>query len=170
MSNRGTLDPYAVLGVPRDATLLQVARAHRRLAKRYHPDLNPDADTVERMRRVNEAWRILSTSVRRAEFDRSNPLAGTGRSGHWVGSRTTVQPAPPTSTRTWASWRASAAEIRTAPRGRRAPGEEPAPRTRRPERIVAQPDTFRDSAWAAIAVAAVIIFLLVAAVAINRLT
>lgn len=170
MSDRGTLDPYAVLGVPRDATLLQVARAHRRLAKRYHPDLNPDTDTADRMRRVNEAWRILSTTVRRAEFDRAHPHAGTGRSGHWVGTRPSVQPAQPTSTRTWASWRASAAEIRTAPRVRRAPGEQPAPVTRRPERIAAQPATFRDSPWAAIALAAVIVVLLAAAVAINRLT
>ena len=39
MQVRRTVDPYAILGVSRDATPLQVARAHRQLAKRHHPDL-----------------------------------------------------------------------------------------------------------------------------------
>ena len=43
MAGLRTLDPYAVLGVPREATPLQVARAHRRLAKRHHPDLHEGA-------------------------------------------------------------------------------------------------------------------------------
>src|ERR687891_489572 len=72
MTARRTLDPYAILGVERDATPLQVARAHRRLAKRHHPDLHADASTVtdaaDQMRRINEAWQILSNPIRRREF------------------------------------------------------------------------------------------------------
>ncbi|HJP71196.1 MAG TPA: J domain-containing protein, partial [Candidatus Limnocylindria bacterium] len=60
MHARRMVDPYATLGVPRDATPLQVARAHRRLAKRHHPDLHEGAeaasDAAERMRRINQAW------------------------------------------------------------------------------------------------------------------
>ena len=61
-----TFDPYAVLGVPRTASSMQVARARRRLAKRYHPDLHPDAASMDRMQRINEAWEILSSPIRRA--------------------------------------------------------------------------------------------------------
>ena len=58
MQVRRTLDPYAILGVSRDATPLQVARAHRQLAKRHHPDLQAaDAASAaaEQMRLINEA-------------------------------------------------------------------------------------------------------------------
>ncbi|MGZ6214358.1 MAG: J domain-containing protein, partial [Candidatus Limnocylindria bacterium] len=44
-----------MLGIARDATPQQVAGAHRRLAKRFHPDLHPDEETAAHMRRVNEA-------------------------------------------------------------------------------------------------------------------
>ena len=68
MHGRRTLDPYAVLGIPRSASPLQVARAHRHLAKRHHPDLHEGVEgSVERMRRINEAWAILSNPVARAD-------------------------------------------------------------------------------------------------------
>jgi hypothetical protein len=173
MPGRRTTDPYAVLGVPRDATPLQVARAHRRLAKRHHPDLQGGeeqrSESAERMRRINEAWALLSDPAARAEYDRAHPAAGTPRSGHWAPSRTSIHPAAPSSTRSWATWRASAAETRAAPRTVRRPGEVPVPRTRRPPRPQAPPPTFRDSAWAAVLAAAVMILLLLGAIALGRL-
>lgn len=171
MVARRTLDPYAVLGIPRDASALQVARAHRRLAKRHHPDLHEGAaEAAERMRRINEAWYVLSNPVRRADYDRLHPVAGTQAGGHWATSRSAIRPAAPSSTRTWASWRASAAETRSAPRTVRQPGEVPTPRTRRPPRPDPVATTFRDSGWAALLVGAVIVLLLVGAIAIGRLT
>jgi molecular chaperone DnaJ len=81
MTARRTLDPYAVLGINRTATALQVARAHRRLAKRHHPDLHGASEAAateaERMRRINEAWAILSNPTTRADYDRTHPSAGT---------------------------------------------------------------------------------------------
>jgi curved DNA-binding protein len=77
MRDLGRLDPYAILGVPRGATPLQVARAHRRLAKRHHPDIHGEADALTRMQRINAAWQILSNPVRRADYDRDHPDAGT---------------------------------------------------------------------------------------------
>jgi curved DNA-binding protein CbpA len=62
-------DPYATLGIPRDASERQVREAYRRLAMRYHPDRHPDEQTSERMRRVNEAWHILSSPIRRRRYD-----------------------------------------------------------------------------------------------------
>ena len=171
MVARRTIDPYAVLGVPRDASALQVARAHRRLAKRHHPDLHEGAaEAADRMRRINEAWYVLSNAGRRADYDRLHPTAGTAGGGHWATSRSTIRPAAPVSTRTWATWRATAAETRSAPRTMRQPGEVPTPRTRRPPRAEPMPATFRDSGWAALLVGAVIVLLLVGAIAIGRLT
>lgn len=62
-------DPYEDLGLARDASQEQVREAYRRLAKRYHPDLHPDAATNERMRRINQARHVLSSPIRRAQVD-----------------------------------------------------------------------------------------------------
>ena len=170
MHGKRTLDPYAVLGITREATPLQVARAHRRLAKRHHPDLHEGAmEAAERMRRINEAWALLSNPIARADYDRSHPSAGTPSGGHWGASRAVIHPSTPSSTRTWASWRATAAETRAAPRTVRQPGEVPVPRTRRPPRPQSAPTTFRDSGWAAVLVAAIFVILLLGAIAVGRL-
>jgi len=170
MATLRTLDPYAVLGVSREATPLQVARAHRRLAKRHHPDLHEGAtDAADAMRRINEAWWVLSNPIRRADYDRAHPSNVTiVAGGHWSASRAPIQPASPSSTRTWATWRATAAETRAAPRTVRQPGEIPTPRTRRPPRPEPMPVTFRDSGWAALLAGAVIVLLLLGAIAAGR--
>lgn len=170
MAGTRALDPYATLGVARDATALQVARAHRQLAKRHHPDLHEGADeAAERMRRINEAWAILSDPIRRAAYDRDHRMAGISTSGHWAASRSPIQPMPPSSTRTWATWRATAAQTRAAPRTARQPGEVVTPRTRRPQRPEPAPRGFRDSGWAAVLVGALIVMLLLGAVVAGRL-
>ena len=173
-----TFDPYAVLGLARDATPLQVARAHRRLAKRYHPDLYPEAgsaapDAAARMRRINEAWHILSDRARRLAYDDAHPAAGTPSSapsgGHWAANRRGGRTASPTTTRTWASWRATADETRAAPRTRRQPGEVHVPPTRRPVRPEPVERSFRDSGWAAVLVALAFLTLLLTAIVAGKL-
>ena len=169
MPDRLSLDPYAVLGLARDATQQQVAGAHRRLAKRFHPDLHPGEEVTERMRAVNEAWEILSSADRRKTYDVSHPAAASPGNGHWAASRTPIRPAQPTSTRTWATWRATAAETRAVPRTRRSPGEVPIPPTRRPGPMAPEPRTFRDSGWAALALAVVFVLFLTVAVVVGKL-
>jgi curved DNA-binding protein CbpA len=87
MATQPMTDPYATLGVARGATTAQVSAAYRRLAKRFHPDLHPDSTAAEQMRRVNQAWEILSDPSRRAAYDAGGASrAGAGAdawTGHW---------------------------------------------------------------------------------------
>jgi curved DNA-binding protein CbpA len=90
-------DPYAILGIPRDASDRQVLQAYRRLAMRYHPDRHPDGQTSEPMRRANEAWHILSSPARRRQYDAIQQRAatyGTAR-GTWEPALTSA-PRPST--------------------------------------------------------------------------
>lgn len=79
-------DPYVTLGVRRGATSSQLRSAYRRLAKRYHPDLHADAREADQMRRINQAWEILSSPSRRAEYDASHAVPVAAPTGaHWRG-------------------------------------------------------------------------------------
>jgi DnaJ domain len=80
MTAETPLDCYAVLGVPRDATLRQVKAAYRKLAKLHHPDACPgDPDAAARFRDITDAYNILSDPLLREQYDWQHPPAsGTG--------------------------------------------------------------------------------------------
>ena len=64
------IDYYTLLEVPPTATAAELRRSYRRLARKYHPDLNkhiPDND--QRIKRLNEAYNVLSDSAKRAAYD-----------------------------------------------------------------------------------------------------
>ncbi|NWG47456.1 MAG: J domain-containing protein [Alphaproteobacteria bacterium] len=64
-------DPYALLGVARDASQEAIRKAYRSLAKDLHPDLNPgDSAAEERFKAVSAAYHLLGDPERRARFDR----------------------------------------------------------------------------------------------------
>lgn len=63
-------DYYAILGVPQDASTRQIKAAYRRLAFQHHPDRNRDtAGSSETMKRINEAYAVLSSPDKRREYD-----------------------------------------------------------------------------------------------------
>lgn len=63
-------DYYGTLGVVRDASEDEVRKAYRRLARKYHPDLNPgDKSAEERFKKVQEAYDVLSDTNKRQMFD-----------------------------------------------------------------------------------------------------
>ena len=65
-------DYYEILGVDREASQQDVKRAYRRLAKKYHPDLNKDSpkEAEEKFKEVSEAYEVLSDAQKRANYDR----------------------------------------------------------------------------------------------------
>lgn len=64
-------DYYATLGVRRGATDKEIKQAYRRLARRYHPDVNPGDKAAEaKFKEINEAYEVLSDPVKREKYDR----------------------------------------------------------------------------------------------------
>ncbi|TWB11941.1 DnaJ-like protein [Nitrospirillum amazonense] len=90
-------DPYQILGVGRSASAEDIKQAYRRLAKQYHPDLNPGRADIElKFKEANGAYSLLSDPDKRARYDRGEidasgaerpdrsfrrAYAGAGRSG-----------------------------------------------------------------------------------------
>ena len=63
-------DYYELLGVPRKAAQKEIRQAYRRLARKYHPDLNPgDKASEEKFKQVQEAYDVLSDTKKRQAYD-----------------------------------------------------------------------------------------------------
>ncbi len=63
-------DYYQILGVPRDADESDIKKAYRKLARRYHPDVNKDGGAEEKFKEVNEAYEVLKDREKRQAYDR----------------------------------------------------------------------------------------------------
>ena len=62
-------DYYKVMGVARDASMDEIKRAYRRLARKYHPDVSKEADAETRFKEVGEAYEVLKDPEKRAAYD-----------------------------------------------------------------------------------------------------
>jgi DnaJ-class molecular chaperone len=64
-------DYYDILGVPRTATAEEIRQAHRKLARKYHPDRNPgDKEAEAKFKEIQQAYNVLSDPEKRAQYDR----------------------------------------------------------------------------------------------------
>lgn len=63
-------DYYGTLGVARDASAPEIQKAYRKLARKYHPDVNKDPDAENRFKEIGEAYEVLSDTEKRSHYDR----------------------------------------------------------------------------------------------------
>ncbi|MEX0428389.1 molecular chaperone DnaJ [Nocardioides sp. DS6] len=75
---REKLDPYELLGVDRDADDAAIKKAYRKLARQYHPDVNPDPESQDKFKEISHAYEILSDPQKRAAYDRGGDVFGGG--------------------------------------------------------------------------------------------
>ncbi|XP_076841275.1 dnaJ heat shock protein family (Hsp40) member A3b [Brachyhypopomus gauderio] len=85
-------DFYSVLGIPRTATQKEIKKAYYQLAKKYHPDTNPDdPQAKEKFARLAEAYEVLSDEVKRTQYDTYGSAGPSGRGAeqqYWRGGAT----------------------------------------------------------------------------------
>lgn len=79
-------DYYKVLGVDRDASDQEINKAYRKLAKKYHPDLNHEPGAEEKYKQVNEAYEVLHDKQKRAQYDQFGSAGVNGQGGFGGGA------------------------------------------------------------------------------------
>ena len=84
-------DHYSVLGVPRTAEAGEIQRAYRKLARKFHPDVNREPDAADKFKEIGEAYDTLSDPETRARYDRFGAdyrqYAGSGAGSSGGGRR-----------------------------------------------------------------------------------
>ena len=82
-------DYYEVLGVDKNASDADIKKAFRKLARKYHPDVNPgDKDAEAKFKEINEAYDVLSNAEKRQQYDQFGhdaPNFGAGGFGGFGG-------------------------------------------------------------------------------------
>ena len=79
-------DHYAILGVDRDASFDEIKKVYRKLAREYHPDVNPDPGASDRFKEITTAYEVLSDPDKRQRYDLGgDPFSNSGFGGGGFG-------------------------------------------------------------------------------------
>ena len=75
-------DYYDIMGVKRDATVDELKRSYRKLARKYHPDVSQEADAEAKFKEVGEAYEVLKDPEKRAAYDQLGSQWQAGQDFH----------------------------------------------------------------------------------------
>ncbi len=73
---------YDTLGVSQNASADEIKKAYRRLARKYHPDINKEAEAEEKFKEINAAYEILSDSAKKTQYDQYGDSMFGGQNFH----------------------------------------------------------------------------------------
>ena len=73
---------YETLGINSSASSAEIKKSYRRLARKYHPDINKDAGAEEKFKEINAAYEILSDEKKRAQYDQYGDQMFGGQNFH----------------------------------------------------------------------------------------
>lgn len=73
---------YDTLGVSQSASADEIKKAYRRLARKYHPDINKEAEAEDKFKEINAAYEILSDTSKRSQYDRHGDNMFGGQNFH----------------------------------------------------------------------------------------
>jgi len=76
-----TRDLYDILGLSKSASAAEIKSAYRKLALKWHPDRNKEADAHEKFKEINEAYEVLSSSEKKSKYDQFGHAAFGGGTG-----------------------------------------------------------------------------------------
>lgn len=73
---------YETIGVSENASADEIKKAYRKLARKYHPDINKDPEAVEKFKEINAAYEVLSDNKKKAQYDQHGDSMFGGQNFH----------------------------------------------------------------------------------------
>ncbi|GAE91139.1 chaperone protein DnaJ [Gracilibacillus boraciitolerans JCM 21714] len=74
-------DYYEILGISKDASKDEIKKAYRKLARKYHPDVNKEEGTDQKFKEVKEAYEVLGNEQKRSQYDQFGHANPQGQGG-----------------------------------------------------------------------------------------